>query len=338
MGNKTLKIALPLIILGFIAFVIYRTQKSIDESAPAEVGAFNFSAYISKMVLTDLNDKPYAQAYKEYHRIYDVIKTEESIIPKDSLGNRQIFTNTDTIITCYKKAFDAYWPIYETETEDVFKSDWSSKSERLYDIKAEAEFFKSHKGSSHNDSLIRYIGYVDNYDNAKRFVKNVYCVSMSDYENKLKQKDSFKIYPLTNNSSIMKKLDGVPDKAKQYWKDNIIWYVDETCSANDLYSFLDGFEITINQQYVKLSKNICDNKISDFHNKFYGELSYKETQLKNKWYELIVDAVNEACRIDNLSTFSNVYTDLINIIDTYGSDPNDLKGRLNSKYNELRGY
>lgn len=42
MGNKILKIALPLIILGVIVFVINRTQKSIDGIAPTEVDPFSF--------------------------------------------------------------------------------------------------------------------------------------------------------------------------------------------------------------------------------------------------------------------------------------------------------
>jgi hypothetical protein len=330
MGNKILKIALPLIILGVIVFVINKTQKSIDGIAPTEVDPFSFGTYINDLVQTDLKDKPYAQAKDEYRRIYDIIKTEEQLVAMDSSGIQQPLLPDTTAQGCYRRIFEGYWPSYESLADGVFKSDWSSKTDQLSIIKMEAEDLQQRNGSIiRNDSLTRYLSYIGDYNAAISFVSKVSCSSKSQYDQLVTKKEVYKKkYPLSNNSSLVAQLNGVPGKAKSRWENSIKTSVKEACYKYNLNDFLSA-------------KNGCENKISEYNNCFPNDkLSASETttRLRNRWYELLGDAVNDACRIDNLSAFSNVYTDLRNKIDAYGSDPSDLKGRLSRKYNELRGY
>ena len=330
MGNKILKIALPLIILGVIVFVINRTQKSIDGIAPTEVDPFSFGTYINDLVQTDLKDKPYAQAKDEYRRIYDIIKTEEQITAIDSAGSQHTLLPDTTAQGCYRRIFEGYWPSFQSLADGVFKSDWSNKTDQLSIIKTEAEDLQQRKGSTlRNDSLTRYLSYIGDYHAAISFVSNLTCSSKSKYDQLVAQKEVYKKkYPLSNNSSLVAQLNGVPGKAKSKWEGSVKMSVKEACNKYRLDDFLNA-------------KKACDDKISEYNNCFSNDkLSASETttRLRNRWYELLEDAVNEACQIDNLSSFSNVYSDLRNKIDAYGSDPSDLKGRLSRKYNQLRGY
>ena len=330
MGNKILKIALPLIILGVIVFVINRTQKSIDGIAPTEVDSFSFGSYINDLVQTDLKDKPYAQAKDEYRRIYDIIKTEEQITAIDSAGSQHTLLPDTTVQGCYRRIFEGYWPSFQSLADGVFKSDWSNKTDQLSIIKTEVEDLQQRKGTlSRNDSLTRYLAYIGDYNAVTGFVSKVSCSSKSQYDQLVAQKDVFKKkYPLSNNSSMVDQLNGVPEKAKIKWKSSVTSSVDKACEKGSLNDFLSA-------------KEGCNNKISEYNDCFSNDkLSASETttRLRNRWYELLEDAVNKACQIDNLSAFSNVYSDLRDKIDDYGSDPSDLKGRLSRRYNQLRGY
>lgn len=330
MGNKILKIALPLIILGVIVFVINRTQKSIDGIAPTEVDPFSFGTYINDLIQSDLKDKPYAQAKEEYRCIYDIIKTEEQIVAIDSVGTRKPLLPDTTAQACYRKTFEGYWPAFEGMADGVFKSDWSNKTDQLSGIKTEAADLQQRKGSAQrNDSLSRYLAYVEDYNDAIGFVSKVSCSSKTKYNQLVAQKEVYKKkYPLSNNSNLVAQLNGVPGKAKIKWESSVKLSVIEACNKYSLDAFLSA-------------KKVCDDKISEYNNCFSNDkLSANETttMLKNRWYELLEDAVNEACLIENFSSFSNIYSDLRNKIDAYGSDPSDLKGRLSRKYNQLRGY
>lgn len=345
MGNKILKIALPLIILGIIVFVINRTQKSIVGIAPTEVIPFSFGTYINDLVQSNLKDKPYAQAKDEYRRIYDIIKTEEQLIATDSAGIQHTLLPDTTVQGCYSRIFEGYWPSFESLAEGVFKSDWSSKKDQLSVIKMEAEDLRQRKGSAmRNDSLTHYIAYANDYEAASKFVKNVSCSSKEQYEGLIKSKDNYKKqYPLNKNSELVRKLnEEVQREAKDSWKNSITKCVDRTCMATDLEQFLNGFYVETKNgkktSKVKVGKSICDNMIADFNSKFNGEMGSQNDKLRDRWYGLLEDAVNEACRMDNLSAFSNVRSDLRNKIDAYGSDPRDLKGILDRRYNQLRDY
>lgn len=331
MGNKILKIALPLIILGVIVFIINRTQKSIDGIAPTEVNPFSFGAYINDLVQTDLKDKPYAQAKDEYRHIYDIIKTEEQVVAIDSAGNRKSLLPDTTAQGCYRRIFEGYWPAFEGMVDGVFKSDWSNKTGQLSIIKTEAEDLQQRNGSTiRSDSLARYLSYIGDYNAASNFVSKVSCSSKSQYDQLVTKKEDYKKkYPLRNNSSLVAQLNGVPGKAKSKWESSVKMSVKEACNKYSLDNFLS-------------SKKICDDKISEYNNCFSSDkLSDSETttMLRNRWYELLEDAVNDACRIDNYNTFYPVYQDLRSKIAAYGSDPNDLKGRLKRKDNQLNpGY
>ena len=330
MGNKILKIALPLIILGVIVFVINKTQKSIDGIAPTEVNPFSFGTYINDLVQSDIKDKPYAQAKDEYRRIYDIIKTEEQLVAIDSAGIQQPLLPDTTAQGCYRRIFDGYWPSFQSLADGVFKSDWSNKTDQLGVIKTEAVDLQQLNGSAlRNDSLTRYLSYIGDYNAAISFVSNLTCSSKSKYDQLVAQKEVYKKkYPLSNNSNLVAQLNGVPGKAKSKWESSVLMSVRNACIKINLDDFLS-------------EKRDCESKISEYNNYFSSDkLSTTETttKLRNRWYELLEDAVNEACQIDNLSSFSNVYSDLRNKIDAYGSDPSDLKGRLSRKYNQLRGY
>ena len=212
----------------------------------------------------------------------------------------------------------------------MFKSDWSNKTDQLGVIKTEAVDLQQLNGSAlRNDSLTRYLSYIGDYNAAISFVSNLTCSSKSKYDQLVAQKEVYKKkYPLSNNSNLVAQLNGVPGKAKSKWESSVLMSVRNACIKINLDDFLS-------------EKRDCESKISEYNNYFSSDkLSTTETttKLRNRWYELLEDAVNEACQIDNLSSFSNVYSDLRNKIDAYGSDPSDLKGRLSRKYNQLRGY
>lgn len=334
MGNKILKIVLPLIILGVIVFVINRTQKSIDGIAPTEVDPFSFGTYINDLVQTDLKDKPYAQAKDEYRRIYDIIKTEEQLVAIDSSGIQQPLLPDTTAQGCYRRIFEGYWPSYESLADGVFNSDWSSKTDQLSIIKMEAEDLQQRNGSIiRNDSLTRYLSYIGDYNAANSFVSKVSCSSKSQYDQLVAKKEVYKKkYPLNNNSSLVAQLNGVPGKAKSKWKSSVISSVDKACEKGSLDDFLSA-------KKGREGREGCDKKISEYNDCFPNDrLSASETttKLRNRWYELLTIAVDNACQIDDPNTFNNVQRDLRKKIEAYekayGSELSDLRGRLNMKY------
>lgn len=263
--NKILKIVLPLIILGVIAFVIYMTQRSIDGNVPLGVEPFKFDKYISDMVKSDLDDKPYVSAKEEYRRIYAVIQTEESIRVTDSSGNRHDLLKGRVADSCYRMAFSSYWDIYEAEAEGIFTRDWSGKTSELIDIKKEAEFLKKQSGNSRNDSLNRYIGYVNEFFQAERFANMVRCSSEKEYDRCVSMSNEYiSKYPLRNNSSLVYKLREVPEKARKEWKNSIERDVENVCSQNDKSQFFN--------QYNELMKRIQEYR--------FGDLSYLENRLE----------------------------------------------------------
>ena len=259
--NKILKIVLPLIIMGVIAFVIYMTQRSIDGNVPAGVEPFDFDKYIRDMVKSDLEDKPYVRAKEEYRRIYAVIKTEENIRVTDSSGNRHDLLNGGVADSCYRMAFSSYWDIYEAEVEGVFKRDWSGKISKLIDIKNEAEFLKKQSGNSRNDSLNRYIGYVNEFFKAERFANMVRCSSEKEYDRCVSMSNEYiSKYPLRNNSSLVYKLREVPEKARKEWKNSIERDVESARKFWDDYNELYDY------------KEDLKNKIDGYNKKFSSDL------------------------------------------------------------------
>lgn len=326
MLNKVLKIVFPLIILGVIAFVIGRTQKTIDEIKPTQVDPFSFSSYVQDMVQSNLQGKPYAQAKEEYRGIYDIIKTEEGIMITDSTGvQRQLLPN-DTVLSCYRMAFDAYWPTYQSFAEGVFNSnDWSNKTSQLDEIKSEAESFSQRKGTSgRNDSIKNYKGYVSSYYDASGFVNGeISCTSSTDYNNLINKKNDFKKYPLINYSNLVAKLDDIPNRAKETWKKHVTKKVDNACAQINLDEFLN-------------KKKDCEAKITDYQKEFRGELADQNQRLKERWKELLQTMVNEACQINDISVFSDNYSTWTKKIDDYGGGLSYLKEQLVNHYNQLR--
>ena len=341
MGNKILKIALPLILIGVIAFVIHRANKTFDASKPTPIEEFNFSAYIDSLIQSELRDKPYAQAKGEYRRIYDVIRTEDGITRTYADGSQQKLR--DSFQYCYNESFIAYWPIYEDEVEDLFKSDWSNKTGLLDSIKAEAEFLKRQVGASHRDSLTNYIAYVNDYYNILAFAekesKDIPCTSQKQYKNLLAENDGYKKqYPMNKNKALGVKLDLVPGKAKQRWESNVQWYVNESCKATDLETFLNGFK---SSNKTSVGKSVCDKKIKEFCDEFNkNELSKQKTKLNDRWKELIINSVNEACMMDNYKEFYPVYTRLNNRIKEFENQNKNvslskLTEKLQGCHNEI---
>lgn len=328
MGNKLLKIMLPLIILGVIAIVINRTQKSIDGIAPTDVDPFNFGMYINEMVQSDILNKPFSQAKEEYRRIYDIIKTEEYIEATNSSGIRQSLLPDTSFQRCYRSVFAGYWPIFERLVAGVFNVDWSSKTDQLNVIRLETEDLQQRNGSElRNDSLIRYLAYIDDYKSARNFVDKVSCSSKSKYDQIVSQKDAYKRkYPLFNNPILVTQLNGVTAKAKNNWRNSVIRNVNDVCKNNNLNDFLS-------------EKEGCEKKITEYNSCFSNDnLSTNETTtiLRNRWYELLTAAVNDACQIDNLDSLNACYKELSEKIEAYGSEANDLKGSLSRRFNELR--
>ena len=330
MGNKLLKVFLPLLVLAAIVLVMVRTKKSIDSMAPSDVKPFEFSVYVVDLIQADLEGKPFDEAKDGYRRIYDIIKTEEFLKTTDSTGNIQPLLPDTTVRNCYQKVFLAYWPAFESMVEGVFKYDWSYKIDQLNIIKNEAVALQSLNGSDmHRDSLTHYIEYVDKYDEANGFVTNISCNSKKKYEELLDTKEAYrKKYPLCNNSNLVGKLDEVPVKAKAKWRSSVIGSVNAACEKSELDDFIDA-------------KKYCENRINEFNKYFSSDkLTSSETtkKLNDHGYILLTRAVDKAILINNLSEFSPVYSNLRDKINAFGSDPDDLKGILGRRYNQLRGY
>lgn len=322
MGNKVLKILLPLIVLGVIVLVVIRTQYKIDNIAPTEVAPFNFNTYVNELIQTDLHGQTYDKAKEGYRLIYDVIKTEEGIMATDSMETHWQLLSNDTILSCYKLTFDAYWPIYQSFVEAVFKSsDWSNKTDKLDEIKNEAESLSQRKGTSErNDSIMHYKGYVNNYYSALGFVNGtITCRSSTDYNKLVEKKDGFKKYPLNNYTDLIKKLDNIPKRAKDAWEKHVKNKVDDACAQINLDEFLN-------------KKIVCEAKITDYQSKFYGELAEEEQGLKDTWKELLVIMVDEACTINDCADFNDKYSEWTSKISAYGKELEYLKERLRKHY------
>lgn len=322
MGNKVLKILLPLIVLGAIVLVVIKTQHKIDNIAPTEVAPFNFNTYVNELIQTDLHGQPYDKAKEGYRLIYDVIKTEEGIMATDSMETHWQLLSNDTILSCYKMTFDAFWPIYQSFVEAVFKSnDWSNKTDKLDEIKNEAESLSQRKGASErNDSIMHYKGYVNNYYSALGFVNGkITCTSSTDFNNLVVKKDGFKKYPLNNYTDFVKKLDDIPKRAKVAWEKYVKNMVNDACAQINLDEFLN-------------KKKVCETKISDYQSKFNGELAEEEQRLKDRWKELLVIMVDEACTINDCADFNDKYSEWTSKINAYGKELEYLKERLRNHY------
>ena len=359
MGNKILKIALPLILVGVIAFVIFKANKTFGDfeaSKPTPIGKFSFNAYIDNMIQSELQGKPYAQAKEDYRRIYDVIQTEEYItrICSDS----SLLPN-DSLQYCYEESFEAYWPSYEAFVDGVFQREWSNMVDTLGEIKAEAVFLEGQVGSSHYDTLTKYKAYVGDYYRASDFAgEKVRCTSSNDYENLLKKQEEYKKkYPICNNTVLCKRLDSIPGKAETAWKNNVVWSVNDACNVKDLKTFVgykkpktdkkgnvikkkDG---SVDYEEVKGKYGICVKKIEDFETKTGKKISDpktdQKTKLNNKWRELLEKSVNDVCwnQPDTVTYkffYKGVYQELKGQIGDYEKKTNkslqELKDNLNA--------
>lgn len=301
MLNKILKIVLPVLVLVGIGLVILKTQKNIERIQPTEVKPFDFGVYVDNLVKTDLVGKPYSEAQDKYRRIYDIIQTEESVVVTDTIGKRQLLPDSLSN-SCYGRVFMAYWSIFESEVEGVFNSDWSNKTDRLPDIKAESQFLKGQKGSFRCvDSLTHYMSYVDYYAKAMETVRKAKaCTSSTSYNNLVKDAEVYNRYPISKNAVLHKQLSDVPVEAKNHWRDYISDMVTKACYTETLELFLT-------------KKDECDKKISDF-----GSMPKEEEKLKNHWEKILEDEVNQAVRIMDDAVFIKEYNRLTRAIDDYG--------------------
>ncbi|MBR3698823.1 MAG: hypothetical protein IKM85_04810 [Bacteroidales bacterium] len=327
MGNRLLKILLPLLVLVAIAIVVMRTEKSIDNMAPSEIQPFEFCTYVDSIAKADLANKPYAQAKDEYRRIYCLIETEKSIMVTDSAGLQQPLLHDTVALGCYKRLFLVYWPAFQDLAEGVFKTDWSKKTTMLDVIKAEATDLKQLVGCDlRNDSLTKYLSYVDDYSAASSFLSKISCSSKSKYEDLVAQKETYKKkYPLCNNKELVDRLNKVPETAQKKWKESVEKSVNAACGIIGLDEFLE-------------EKTRCETKISEYNEKFpTKKLSDDKTtnKLNKQWYELLSDEVDEACLIDDGQTFLQVYSDLIKKINSYDTNANDLKRKLEIRKEQL---
>ena len=344
MGNKILKVLLPLLVLAVIIVVLIRTRKPIEDMAPSTIRPFEFAGYVDSIIQTDLEGQPYAQARDEYRRIYDIIKTEKNIVSTDMAGDQKSLLPDSTAQVCYCRAFAAYWPAFEGMAESVFKSDWSNKTSQLDVISKEAVSLQKREGTSlRNDSISRYLAYVNEYKTISNFASSVSCKSASTYDELVSNKNHYKKkYPFCNNRSLLKELDDVPEKAKNAWKKNVVWYVEKTCSAPDLEQFLNGFVVEVGtkkKSYETVGKSVCDEKIADFHSRFNGELSDQNDRLRMRWHSLLTVAVEEACNnaYDYNTFYLGDYSKLSKIVADYGNDAR-LQEKLDGKLRQLLGY
>lgn len=326
MLNRILKIVLPILVLVGIGLVVLKTQKNIERIQPTEVQPFDFGAYVDSLVKTDLKGKPYSEAKDQYRRIYDIIQTEESIVVTDTMGTRQLLSDSLSN-NCYGRIFMAYWPIFESEVEGVFNSDWSYKTDRLPDIKEESRFLKDQKGSSRCvDSLTHYMSYVDYYAKAMETVRKAKtCTSSTAYNNLVKDAKVYNRYPISKNTVLHKQLNEVPAEARNHWRDYISDRVAKACEIETLDLFLK-------------EKAECDKKIADF-----GGMGDESKELKQHWAKLLTREVTVACKINDSDEFQKSYDYLYGEINKYHAEYNttelqNLKENLYKHNREINGY
>ena len=316
-------------VLGGIAFVIARTQKSIDKMNPTELEPFDFNTYLSEEVQqSDFNHLSFQQAKEEYERIYDLVKTEAFVTCADSLGVKGQLLDSDSALACYEAAFGAYWPVFQNMVDNLFESDWSRQTERLNDIKAEAENLQQREGiSSKADSLNAYIEYVNTFDQVVFWLSNLSCTSSQQYDDLVSMGRRYQRYPLNNNSELLAQLNMVPTTAKNKWNQHVVNNVKATCTTTDLDWFLRCRSNRIKE-------------IEDYQRKTGDDLSGLKTQMKNRWRELLQSKVTMACDIDDINEFNleskDLYSRIGDYAREYGTEADYLRNQLDHHFNDLR--
>lgn len=274
-----IKILVPLLVLAGIGVIIFTTQKSIDEMHSKVIERHDFKAYVMQYASDSIQNQNIGEAWNNYLKLYDMIKTEASVIVTDSQSATSPLLAASDVDECFEEAFGAYFPVFRDFADNFFRgSNWSSSDRNR--IKNEAKDLKGRSGSSiRSDSLTRYIQYVDGYDACKRFISNAkYCSNLNTYKNICNHYTDYLRYPY-HNCTELNDIRNARQTAETSWKTSIEKEVNRIIGEN----YCD-YTYRFNTDRENIEK-----RIDVFYNNTNGNYSWANNQknsLSNKAREV----------------------------------------------------
>lgn len=280
MKKKTLKMMVPIIMLVAIVVIVALNQKPITElSSDLHIEPLNFNAYVNQFISDSIKGQTSGTAKANYDILYQIIKTEASIITASSTQSSIPLLSAQDAEELYAKAFSAYFPIWMDATDRLFASPtWSNST--LSNIKSESERLLALEGSSGGrDSLMHYIDYVNGYNAAEKLIRySKYCNSADSYDSYCSRAKDYQGYPYKNNSDLNNIKSTVEENARNSWRSSIENKVESVCKIDNPNKFYSLY-------------NESFDEIKDYKTKTGIELEKQKTLLKVK-NDKMLDSIN----------------------------------------------
>lgn len=217
-----LKVLVVLVAIGVIAYIIHNSNKAakINNLVSAPIEQYEFSQHVDSMCNAIRNASEYANAKHTYHKLYDEIEVNSKI--KTNTG--ESLMNMSEYDQLYEKAFEAYWPEFSNEADNLFaKNDWNPSR----DFKNEVTYLLHRKGvdQTQEEILNRFKGYISGrVQFASLLSKAKNCEDANTY-NSLSNLDNYKEYPYSNLSSMQTQRRKAKTTAENSWKKHLEeWY------------------------------------------------------------------------------------------------------------------
>ena len=240
--KKTIKVQVPLLVLAGIGAIIFSTQKSINELHPKPIEQHDFKAWVSQYAADSISGQSYEKAKSHYAMLYNMITTEASVTASDGQTSSPLIDAKDAD-TCYKSAFDAYFPVFANHADNFFqRSVWPAGDRRS--IKEESKSLNKERQRLSQpplNKLDNYISYVDGYDKCKMIIRKAQsCRSFETYDYVSKNYSKFCCNPY-NHCSDLNGISSAKQTAATTWRNYISQEVREVYNRN-YYGDYSDFE------------------------------------------------------------------------------------------------
>ena len=213
-----LKVLVVLVAIGVIAYIIHNSNKAakINNLVSAPIEQYEFSQHVDSMCNAIRNASEYANAKHTYHMLYDEIEVNSKI--KTNTG--ESLMNMSEYDQLYEKAFEAYWPEFSNEADNLFaKNDWNPSR----DFKNEVTYLLQRKGVDpiQNEILVTFNRYISGRARFERLLGKAEKCKDADTYNDLSKLEDYVDFPYNNLKKMQDRRKRAKSMAKASWERHI---------------------------------------------------------------------------------------------------------------------
>ena len=260
--NRTVKkILLLSSIVAAITICVVWFPSQLAGQPQGKMEPTNLSEYIKKESENGIKDKDYKDAYSEFSRLKEIIKTEDAIKKNNGIKLHP----SETIEECKASIYNDFGEIFANYVDEFFRRSHWDEEEMKNMQKVANEIAACSPEKNKNDKVEAQIKRVEknnkDYATAKGTIARAkFCRSVNEVEKIIKDVKTLKSNnDLKNEETIIRKLSDAENDARDSYENDIYERADKLYRSYQPYTYDNDF--ILKKKYLINEINAFENEI-----------------------------------------------------------------------------